>query len=151
MDTGEKGLADAWLHSRKPVQNGGMLAHLFVRCKHLFAQALTRTGVRARLRYERMFVQGGVQHVYPRPRRRRGWGRVVVLAAVLLVATGRLAYGSGPMASDTVVVRPGDTVWSIAAGRFSGDPRPYVAAILVANHLGSPALRPGQTLRIPRE
>ena len=151
MDTGEKDLASTSVRFQKPVQNGGILAHLFVPCKHLFAQALTRTPVRARFVNERMFVQGGVQHVYPRPRRRRGWGRVVLLAAALLVATGRLAYGSGPGASDTVVVRPGDTVWSIAAGRFAGDPRPHVEAILVANHLGSPALRPGQTLRIPHE
>ena len=151
MDTGENDLASASVRFPNPVQNGRILAHLFASCKHLFAQGLTRTTVRATVHYERMFVQGGVQHVYPRPRRRRGWGRVVLLAAVLLVATGRLAYGSGPGASDTVVVRPGDTVWSIAAGRFAGDPRPHVEAILVANHLGSPALKPGQTLRIPRE
>jgi LysM repeat protein len=98
-----------------------------------------------------MFWQGGVQHAYPRPRRRRGWGRVLLLVAVLVLVTGRLAYGSGPVASDAVVVRPGDTVWSIAASHFSGDPRPHVDAILVANHLRSPVLEPGQTLRIPRE
>src|SRR5438093_287864 len=39
-----------------------------------------------------MFVQDGIQNAYPRPRRRRGWGRVLVLAAVLVVATGRLAH-----------------------------------------------------------
>jgi LysM repeat protein len=98
-----------------------------------------------------MFVQDGVQLSYPRPRRRRGWGRIVLVAAILVIATGRLAYGSGPVASDTVVVVPGDTVWSIAAAHFSGDPRPHVEEILVANHLSSPTLSPGQTLRIPRE
>ena len=98
-----------------------------------------------------MFVQDGVQLSYPRPRRRRGLGRVLVVAAALLVATARLAYGSGPVASDTVVVAPGDTVWSIAAARFPGDPRPHVQEILVANHLDSPTLTPGQTLRIPRD
>lgn len=98
-----------------------------------------------------MFVQGGLHRAYPRPRRQRGWGRVLVLAAILVVATGRLAYGSGPVPSDTVVVAPGDTVWTIAASHFRGDPRPHVDEILVANHLSSPILTPGQTLRIPRE
>ena len=98
-----------------------------------------------------MFVQDGIQNAYPRPRRRRGWGRVLVLAAVLVVATGRLAYGSAPAKTDSVVVTPGDTVWSIAATYYPGDPRPHVEAILQANHLTSPLLMPGQALLIPRE
>jgi nucleoid-associated protein YgaU len=98
-----------------------------------------------------MFVQDGARNLYPRPRRRRGWGRIVVLAAVLVVATGRLAYGSGPAVTDTVVVAPGDTVWSIAAARYRGDPRPHVEAILQVNHLRTPLLTPGQSLMIPRD
>ena len=98
-----------------------------------------------------MFVQDGIQNSYPRPRRRRGWGRVLVLAAVLVVATGRLAYGSAPAKPDSVVVTPGDTVWSIAATHYAGDPRPHIEAILQANHLTSPLLTPGQALLIPRE
>jgi len=98
-----------------------------------------------------MFVQDGIQNTYPRPRRRRGWGRVLVLAAVLVVATGRLAYGSGPQASDRVVVAPGDTVWSIVAAHYRGDPRAHVDAILQANRLSTPLLTPGQTLQLPRE
>jgi len=98
-----------------------------------------------------MFVQDGARNLYPRPQRRRGWGRVLVLAALLVVVTGRLAYGSGPVPSDTVVVAAGDTVWSIAAARYRGDPRPHVEAILQVNHLSSPLLTPGQSLLIPRE
>ena len=98
-----------------------------------------------------MFGQDGGRYRYPRPRRRRGWGRVLVLAAGLLLATGRLAYGSGPVSSDRVVVAPGDTVWSIAAAHYPGDPRPHVAAILDANRLATPLLTPGQSLQLPRE
>jgi nucleoid-associated protein YgaU len=98
-----------------------------------------------------MFVQDGARHSYPRPRRRRGGGRILVLAAALLLATGRLAYGSGPQASDRVVVAPGDTVWSIASARYRGDPRPHVDAILQANRLRTPLLTPGQALQLPRE
>ena len=98
-----------------------------------------------------MFVQDGAQQAYPRPPGRRGWGRVIVLAAALLLATGRLAYGSGPLASDRVVVEAGDTVWSIAATYYRGDPRPHVDAILQANRLQTPLLKPGQALQLPRE
>ena len=98
-----------------------------------------------------MFVQDGARHAYPRPQRRRGRGRILVLAAALLLATGRLAYGSGPPASDRVVVAPGDTIWSIAAAHYQGDPRPHVEAILQANRLQSPRLTPGQALQLPRE
>jgi len=98
-----------------------------------------------------MFVQDRARHAYPRPQRRRGWGRILVLTAALLLATGRLAYGSGPTHSDVVVVAPGDTVWSIAAAHYRGDPRPHIGAILAANRLATPLLRPGQALRLPRE
>jgi len=98
-----------------------------------------------------MFVHDGPRHLYPRPQRRRGWGRVLVLAAALVFATSRLAYGSGPQASDRVIVAPGDTVWSIAATHYQGDPRPHVEAILQANRLPTPLLTPGQSLQLPRE
>ena len=98
-----------------------------------------------------MFVQDGARNLYRRPQRRRGWGRVLLLAAILVIGTGRLAYGSGPVAIDRVVVAPGDTVWAIAAAHYHGDPRPHVEAILQVNHLSSPLLTPGQSLMIPRE
>ncbi len=98
-----------------------------------------------------MFVQDGVRNAFPRPQRPRGWGRILVVAALLLLATGRLAYGSGPAVSDRVVVEPGDTVWSIAAAHYKGDPRPHVEAILQANRLTTPLLKPGQALQLPRE
>jgi LysM repeat protein len=98
-----------------------------------------------------MFVQDGVRHTYPRPQRRRGWGRILILTAALLLVSGRLAYGSGPVHTDTVVVAPGDTVWSIATAHYQGDPRPHVEAILLANRLATPILRPGQALQLPRD
>jgi hypothetical protein len=98
-----------------------------------------------------MFVQDGSRHTYPRPQRRRGWGRILVLTAALLLITGRFAYGSGPAQGDTVVVAAGDTVWSIASAHYRGDPRPHVEAILAANRLSTPIVRPGQALWLPRD
>lgn len=98
-----------------------------------------------------MFVQDGIRNSFPRPRRRRGWGRIAALAVLLVVVSARVAYGSGPVVMDTVVVGQGDTVWNIAASHYAGDPRPHVEAILIANHLSSPVVQPGQTLRLPRD
>ncbi len=97
-----------------------------------------------------MFVDDVAPKSYLRPARRgRGWGRVVLLAAGLLVLSAQLAYGSSPARYDRVVVAPGDTLWGIAAEHYGGDPRVRVDQIIRVNHLASPTLVPGQTLRIP--
>ncbi|GAC1478385.1 MAG: hypothetical protein PVSMB9_00800 [Candidatus Dormibacteria bacterium] len=99
---------------------------------------------------EHMFVHDSAILAYARPRRRRGYGRVILLVAALLVASARLAYGSGSAHYDTVVVAPGDSVWAIAQSHYPGDPRSHVDAILAANHLSSPGLTPGQSLLLPQ-
>lgn len=52
-----------------------------------------------------------------------------------------------------VVVRGGDTLWHLVAryGRTDRDPRDLVTALMEANGLASPALRPGMVLVIPPE
>ena len=97
-----------------------------------------------------MFVQDGAILAYARPRRRRGYGRVMLLVATLLLASARLAYGSGSAHYDKVVVAPGDTVWTLAQAHYQGDPRSHVDAILGANHLSSPSLVPGESLLLPQ-
>jgi LysM repeat protein len=81
----------------------------------------------------------------------RGRGRILLVAAALLLLTAKGAYGSGPDASVQVMVNPGDTVWSIASAHYAGDPRPHVDAILARNHLRSPVLWPGQVLTLPSQ
>src|SRR5438128_11720675 len=98
-----------------------------------------------------MFVQDGARHSYPRPQRRRGWGRILVLTAALLLVSGRLAYGSGPGPSDVVVVAPGDTGWSIATAHDSGDARPRVGGRLAANRLARPTGLPRQAAQLSRQ
>ena len=81
----------------------------------------------------------------------------------LTVALGAVAILSGPVANAvgvggvpaggsarTYVVRPGDTLWSIARRSSpSTDPRLVVGAITAANHVDPAALVPGQQLTIP--
>jgi nucleoid-associated protein YgaU len=46
-------------------------------------------------------------------------------------------------------VRPGDTLWSIAARHYGGDPRRGVWRLQTTNDLNGSALVPGQVLRVP--
>jgi LysM repeat protein len=73
---------------------------------------------------------------------------IVVLGVALLVGyLARPSGGAGPEAR--YVVRPYDTLWSIAAKRYAGDPREGVWKLERRNHLASPTVTPGQTLVLP--
>jgi Tfp pilus assembly protein FimV len=108
----------------------------------------------SRLDIERLFAQHGSMG-RTRVRRRRLLALIVTpLAAGLLSGPVAAAMGTGVEAggsgSRTYVVRPGDTLWSIAT-RFAParDPRPVVDAIRSTNGVDPAALVPGQRLSIP--
>ena len=72
---------------------------------------------------------------------------VLVLAAL---AVGLVAHSSqGAGRERTYVVRPSDTLWSIAVRTHAGDVREAVWEIEQRNHLRSATLQPGQRLRLP--
>jgi len=78
------------------------------------------------------------------------FARVLVLAAVAALAWAMLARpseGAGP--ERTYVVKPADTLWSIAAARYGGDPRDAILRIQERNRLKGTLLRPGQRLILP--
>jgi LysM repeat protein len=73
---------------------------------------------------------------------------ILVLAAALLVGYAARPSGSaGPPAR--YVVRPADTLWSIAAAHYAGDPRDGIWKLEHRNHLDSTVLTPGQVLVLP--
>ncbi len=75
----------------------------------------------------------------------------LLLAVVLIALTvGLAARGSqGAERERTYVVRPTNTLWSIAARTYAGDVREGVWRIEQRNHLRSTTLQPGQRLRLP--
>lgn len=95
------------------------------------------------------------------PRRLTPLGRrsVVLLAVAMITLTflaGR-ALSSSPPGPDqrtttvAVVVKPGDTLWSIARAAVpSRDPRVTVEQIRRTNHLSVVRVLPGQRLLVPR-
>jgi LysM repeat protein len=83
----------------------------------------------------------------------RPFGRLVVvllLALAVSLSLAVVAHGGTAPAYSTVVVQPGDTVWSIAAEHYpSDDIRARVVDIERANGLNSPLIETGRTLRLP--
>lgn len=77
---------------------------------------------------------------------------LVALAIVFGAGWGfaQVAHGGSPKPDSTVVVQPGDTIWSIAAAHYpSDDVRVRVEDIERANGLSSPVIEVGETLRLP--
>jgi LysM repeat protein len=78
------------------------------------------------------------------------FGKLLIVAALAALAVGfaaRGSHGAGP--ERTYVVRPTDTLWSIAARSYAGDPRQGVWEIEQRNRLATDTLRPGQKLVLP--
>jgi LysM repeat protein len=78
------------------------------------------------------------------------FGKLLILVCAAALAVGYAAHGSsGAGPRQTYVVRPGDTLWSIAARSYAGDPREGVWEIQQRNHLASATISPGEKLVLP--
>ena len=72
---------------------------------------------------------------------------LTVLAVVLWAGFARPSESAGP--EQTHVVQPTDTLWSIAAEHYAGDPREAIWELQQRNGLGGPTIRPGQPVVLP--
>ena len=72
---------------------------------------------------------------------------VSVLAVSLWALFARDSGASSPGRSYRV--QPGDTLWSIAASSYGGDPREGVWKLRERNRLAGTTIAPGQLLRLP--
>ena len=78
------------------------------------------------------------------------FGKILLMALLLTVLVAAVARTSSGHAPERVyVVRPADTLWSIASERYGGDPREGVWKIEQRNRLNGSLLRPGERLVLP--
>jgi nucleoid-associated protein YgaU len=78
------------------------------------------------------------------------FARILLIAFVLALAvavSARTSDSAGPEAR--YVVKPYDTLWSIATSHYAGDPREAVWDIQERNGLAGAEITPGQVLRLP--
>ena len=73
---------------------------------------------------------------------------VTLAAFVVWAVLVRPSEGAGR--ERVYVVKPTDTLWSIASANYAGDPREGVWRLRERNGLDGALLRPGQRLMIPR-
>lgn len=84
--------------------------------------------------------------------RRLGVGLVALgVAAALAGSPLHPVLEARPVSARSYVVRPGDTLWSIASSIVGSteDPRPLVDALRRSNGVDPGSLVPGQTLVVP--
>jgi nucleoid-associated protein YgaU len=100
-----------------------------------------------------MYAAGYATHPMRSSRRIRPagrWAAVVLVACCVSAGLAVVAHGGSGAQDATVVVQPGDTLWSIAAQRYpSDDVRARVDEIERLNALSGPLIEVGETLRLP--
>jgi nucleoid-associated protein YgaU len=78
------------------------------------------------------------------------FGKVLMVAVSALVLWGVVARASSGAGREQVyVVKTHDTLWTIAARAYGGDPRAGVWKIEQANHLAGATIVPGEKLVVP--
>jgi LysM repeat protein len=78
------------------------------------------------------------------------FGRIIIVVLVALLVWAVLARDGGAGAPPRYhTVRAGDTLWSIAAASYAGDPREGVWELQQRNQLDGATIVPGQRLALP--
>ena len=72
---------------------------------------------------------------------------MIVLVAVVAFSVVRSSHGAGR--EQRYVVKPTDTLWSIASSNYAGDPREGVWKLRHRNHLVGTTVHVGQALVLP--
>jgi LysM repeat protein len=78
------------------------------------------------------------------------FGKLLIVLCSAALAVGLAAHssrGAGP--KRTYVVKPGDTLWSVAQKMYGGDPRQGIWKIEQRNHLAAATIFPGEKLVLP--
>ena len=72
---------------------------------------------------------------------------IAFVLALVVAVSARTGDSAGP--EQRYLVKPYDTLWSIATAHYAGDPREAVWRIEERNDLSGATITPGQVLRLP--
>ncbi len=72
---------------------------------------------------------------------------IVLVAVIGWAVFARTSSGAGHPVH--YVVRPTDTLWSIASAHYGGDPREGIYKLREVNHLAGTTVVPGESLLLP--
>jgi predicted Zn-dependent protease len=77
-------------------------------------------------------------------------GTLSLAVSIPTLASGHL-YAASPQRYETVIVKPGDDLWTLAAARTAtgNDVQGTIDRVMADNHLDTATLQPGQHIRIP--
>jgi LysM repeat protein len=76
--------------------------------------------------------------------------KLMILLLALGLFVGVVARPSGGAGKPTTyVVKPTDTLWSIATNHYAGDPREGIYQLQARNHLEGTTIVPGEQLVLP--
>ena len=76
--------------------------------------------------------------------------KLLVLTALIGAVMMQAVLGTSGWAGPSVVVRPGQTLWSIASQHYpQSDPRAAISAFEAANSLHGAVITPGERLVLP--
>ena len=74
---------------------------------------------------------------------------LIALVATFLGWSLLTHTSNGAGKAQLYIVRPGDTLWSIAAKRYAGDPREGIWKLQRRNELAGTTISPGERLVLP--
>ena len=78
------------------------------------------------------------------------FGRIAIVVLVAVLVWAVLARDTGAGSTPKMHrVQAGETLWSIAAARYGGDPRAGVWKLQQANRLAGATIVPGQRILVP--
>jgi LysM repeat protein len=78
------------------------------------------------------------------------FGRILMIVLVAVIGWAVFARtSSGAGHPVHYVVKPTDTLWSIASTHYGGDPREGIYKLREANHLARTTVVPGEDLLLP--
>jgi hypothetical protein len=120
-----------------------LLAKHFLYLEQMFERKIRTEGI------DEMQALGNYRLTNPRRLIRGVAALALALGLSFAGISGSVATSDAPVELQYLTVAQGDTLWSLADDHATGDPRDWIAEVVLLNGLSSSALTPGQQIALP--